>query len=594
MSDFIKRAIDFCRSLLMKLGFSSSIADNILAGILVAIGGLMLTRFILKPLYDGFKRAKKRYSKRSVKNPLGDNLEAIEKSFDHSISKEIEYLRWIANEMKTISQQWHETPIIPTPAHTKKALGFREKMRALLYRHNPSDYLSNPALNDSDLLIRAGFGKRVKIKDLARELRKYTKIVVLGDPGSGKSVCMRQLAYDLAEMELKHHGPMKTLPIFVDMGSYDGWENKETLKPMPILEFLKSSMASHDAIREAPTTHSLLYISQNLEHLLQQGRVICIFDALDEMPQEGYQERFQSIKKFMSTWEPYDNRFIYSCRSLDYDPAFNVDEVIIDPFDHKRIYGFLHKHVPIVSNALYQHITDDESISEIVSNPFFLQALAYINSPSTGTTAPLTMPRIPDTRGELIRVFVETLLNREAQDKQREHLEAIPGGIDTLRRFLSELAFHLQEGRQVGSSVRLDFFQDLSQPYPDWEKLLWIARRARILGKRGEPADLLAETDPSESLVPGRVEFVHHRLQEFFAAEELARRLAKGWNVEQYLEDIWWQETVILAIGIVSNPRPILERILAARKETDEWIEKVVRYAPYVSHLPSTKPRIRR
>jgi hypothetical protein len=582
MPGFIEFIINKGKVILLELGVSSSVADSILAAVLVAIASFIFTWFIYKPAKYLFKKFNSIPAEKKRFQGRGKSIESDSQEFQSVSEKEIEYLRWIANEMQTISQQWHETPIIPVPAHTKKALGFREKMRALLYRHNPSDYLSNPALKDSDLLIRAGFGKRVKIKDLARELRKFSKIVVLGDPGSGKSVCMRQLAYDLAQMALKQNSSRRTLPVFIDMGTYDGWDNKESLKPMPILQFLKSSMITHDAIREAPTTHSLLYLSKNLEYLLQQGRIVCIFDALDEMPQEGYQERFQTIKQFMNTWEPYGNRFIYSCRSLDYDPAFNVDEVIIDPFDNKRISRFLHKHVPKIANTLFQRITDDESMSEIVSNPFFLQALAYINSPSTGAAVDISPPNIPDTRGQLIRVFVETLLNREAQDKQLEHLNSIPGGIDTLRRFLAELAFHLQEGRQVGSSVRLDFLKDFSQPYPDWEKLLWIARRARILGKRGEPSDLLAETDPSVTKTPGRVEFVHHRLQEFFAAEELARRLTEGWQVEQYLEDIWWQETVILAMGIVPNPRPILERILAPRTETNQWINHVASIAPLV------------
>ena len=69
-----------------------------------------------------------------------------------------------------------------------------------------SRFLRNPALGDSELAVRAGFGRRVKIRDLARELRKFSKVVVLGDPGSGKSVCLRKLAYDLAQGELESNG----------------------------------------------------------------------------------------------------------------------------------------------------------------------------------------------------------------------------------------------------------------------------------------------------------------------------------------------------------------------------------------------------
>jgi len=499
-------------------------------------------------------------------------------------SAEKSYLGWLANEIKNVSLQWHETPIVQTPAHRKRPLGWRETWRAALFRHDPTDYTQNPALSDSDLSIRAGFGRRVKIKNLAKELRKFSKIIVLGDPGSGKSVCLRQLAFDLAVRELGRKGLPRKLPVFVDMGTYDGWEDKNARRPTPILTFLTQQLRSHESVHEAPRTHPLLYMARNIERLLNEGRVTCIFDALDEMPQESYQERYQAIKNFMSAWEAKKNQFVYSCRSLDYDPSFNVDEVIIDPFDRKRIYSFLHQHVPHAAKILYRRIVEDESLEEMVSNPFFLQALAYINVPFQGANGDSTVPWFPTTRGELLRVFVDTLLIREAQEKQKEQLSSIEGGLTTLRRFLSELGFVLQERRAGGTSVRTDTLDDIQRRYSDWPQLLWIAHRARILGKRGELADQLADSLPPGFTPPERVEFVHHRLQEFFAAEELAQRLAQGEAVEQYLDDIWWQETVILTVGILRDPRAILQRMLAPQADANQWVGDVVAQA---MRLPS-------
>jgi hypothetical protein len=502
------------------------------------------------------------------------------------------YLDWLANYILSKSKVWHKSPIeqssrgrskewnksiVEIGAHKKRRAEYGEGLRALLFRYNASDYALNPALSDLELSVRAGFGKRARIKNLARELRKYTKIVVLGDPGSGKSVCLRQLAYELAMSEWSRHDRPAILPLFVEMGAYNGWQDQQARKPTPILEFLAGSLRQHEAVAELPHAHPFLdYLADSLERLLEEGRIACIFDALDEMPQESYQERYQALKKFMQACEDLNprNRFIYSCRSLDYDPSFSVDEVIIDPFDQRRIRKFLYQNLnaPEVAEALYRRIQEEEALAEIASNPFFLQALTYINVSSS-----VDAIRVPRTRGELIRLFVETLLGREAVLKQKEHLKRA-GGLEVLQRFLAELGYALQERPEEGTSARTESFADIWKRYPEWPLLLWIARRARLLGKRGEEADQLVDTPPSVE-PPRRIEFVHHRLQEFFAARELARRLEAGEDVGNYLEDIWWQETVILAIGIVNDPRPILQRMLAPRVETDDWLDEVLNQA---------------
>jgi hypothetical protein len=378
------------------------------------------------------------------------------------------------------------------------------------------------------------------------------------------------LAYDLAQRGLKREKP-DTIPLFLFMDTYDGWKDRSAEQPTPVLEFLAQYLRSHESVKQDPHGHPFVSLAANLESLLREGRLACIFDALDEMPQDRSDLRYRELKSFMSYWGQIGkgNRFIYSCRCLDYDPAFDVDEVIIDPFDRWRIRRFLERNLPLArAEGLYRRILEDESLEEIVSIPFFLQALAYINDPSHGK-----MWRIPATRGELIRVFVDTLLQREAQEKQAEALDRA-GGREVLFRFLAYLGFILQQRREGGTSSQAGDLGELWRDHPAWKELLWIARRARILGRRGEASDDQAHSAPLKPDAPDRVEFIHHRVQEFFAADELARRLEQGDPIDNYLEDIWWQETVILAIGIVRDPRVILSKMLSHQPEVTRWTER--------------------
>lgn len=571
-SDWVGKLLDLPNQLFRVIGIPDYLIPELAGPLVILLLTLGLSLFF-SPIRYFLKRIL-RWILRRTTNSLG--LKVTEETPNVSDINERTYLKWLKAELSSISQQWHETPIIPTPAHTKKPLGHFRKYKARLFRHNPNDYMQNPALNDAELSIRAGFGRRTKIKNLAGELRHHKKIVVLGDPGSGKSVCLRQLAFDLAERELSNDTRVRTLPIYVDMGAFDTWEDQQQRNPTNVFKFVKKSLLSHQSISDVLELHPLLYITNNLEKLLIEGRVTLMFDALDEMPQDSYQERYQALKEFVVMWESFeDNRFIFSCRLLDYDPSFNVDEIVIDGFDRKRIRSFLNKHAPQIANELYRRILDDETLEELVSNPFLLQALAYINMPYSNADAAALW--IPATRVELLKAFIDQLLEREAGVKQKKHLASVSGGLETLRSFLAKLAFALQERKDGRTSAHTASLEGIWRAQPDWKKLLWIARRARILGKRGEKFDLLVDADPPVVEPPERIEFVHHRLQEVLAAEELANRLEGGEPVERYLEDIWWQETVIFAVGLVSEPHSVIKRILMPTVEAGTWFDDIVR-----------------
>lgn len=512
--------------------------------------------------------------------------------------------------------------IVPADAHPRKIHPPTNPptQPPTLYKYNPIDYLENRELRRAELYTRTRFGRKTRIKDLAKELRRHTRIVVLGDPGAGKSVCLRKLAYDICDTELAKKGRPETIPIYVEMTTYDGWESESARAPMKPLTFLRNSLQRQVGENETDNA-ALMHVANDLPQLLREGRATLIFDALDEMPQDSYLERYKVLKAFTgdnSSASPHwdtrgRNQFVFSCRLLDYDEAFVVSEVIIDPFDTKKIDLYLDQHAAPLAKVLKQRIEDDETLRELVSNPFFLHALTYISLLHGEAEQQL---QLPTSRGELIAKFAKAMLDTEAGKKQKESLARIQGGLATLESFLSEIGFALQERRAGRTSAPVDSLQDVWDRYPQWKEMLLIGQRANILGERGvirdhlpfvkaraeiiansglragahsskQKAEIMAELNMHSELFvgvktaddiepPERIEFKHHRLQEYFAARELAKRFAAGEAVERYLEDIWWQETVIFAVGIVDDPRSIIERMLATQPDTNEWIRDVL------------------
>ncbi|HKU75075.1 MAG TPA: NACHT domain-containing protein [Pyrinomonadaceae bacterium] len=483
------------------------------------------------------------------------------------IKEEQAYLRWRKAHLQPLHDK-RDQPISIPATKKERQKDQSKKPRPRLTRHDASDW-EHPLLKEMGLAYRDEFGQGSRVRNLVQELKDHSVTIVLGEPGSGKSVCLRQLVRDLCKKELDRGGRPRMLPIFVEMKAYDGWDYERN-KPQPVLDFLTNSFESSWSKSQEPQTHSRKYIERKLREILQQGRAILIFDALDEMPQNTYQQRTDELREFMTDLleRGEGNRFVFSCRQLDYDKTLPMNEVVIEPFDQKRIKQYLEKYLEKeVAEDLAKQIKKSETLTEIVSNPFLLHAFTLLQDNHPGK-------ELPAARGELIRDYTTELLKLLEEDQQEE-LASIDGGLPRLQTFFSALAFELQ---QEGTSAHPDSLLHLWTQYPQWKQMVSIGRRAFIL--RGDnPGD----PDPAEIESYGRIEFQHHRLQEYFAAQELANRYNWGEVVDHYLRDIWWHETVLFAIAEVDDKQSVIKRMLSLRKETEGWIEDVLARAkdPY-------------
>ena len=114
---------------------------------------------------------------------------------------------------------------------------------------------------------------------LPQVLRSQQPILLLGDPGSGKSVTLRQMALDIARRGgLK--GSLRRLPIYVHLGAYTRTRGR---KPTSVIEFIKYQLDN--------VIPGGKYIAKNFEQMLLAGRLILLFDSMDEMPRKDFELR---------------------------------------------------------------------------------------------------------------------------------------------------------------------------------------------------------------------------------------------------------------------------------------------------------------
>ena len=421
-------------------------------------------------------------------------------------------------------------------------------------------------------LVEHGYGERVEVRrepvdDLRTAVAEHRRIVLLGDPGSGKTTTLWRLAYDYGNAA--RADGRAVLPLLVPLGGY-----------------------TDDGPFDAYLARHLGPLAPYLETYRASARLILLLDGLNEMPRAGYAERVNRIRDVLDRYP--DEIVVVTCRALDYVDVARLErlqEVEVSPLDGTRIQIFLHNYLgETAGERLFWAMAGDEpyalwdtwqraggtweafwtaeempeevysrtSVSQdklwarlrkepppllaLGRNPYLLLMTAQVYASAGG--------KLPANRARLFAAFVDTLLGRE----KKRHPE---GWIEAGRQKdgLAALAYAMQAERGRGTTVEHGWaVTRLGQAVPgcDAGRLLYLATSATLL-------------DADDATV----RFYHQLLQEYFAAREMGRRVAAGealdryWPPQRWWEPSGWEETTILLAGMEPDASTLLERLAA-------------------------------
>jgi formylglycine-generating enzyme required for sulfatase activity len=421
-------------------------------------------------------------------------------------------------------------------------------------------------------LVAHGYGeraevRRVAVSDLRDAIAEYGRIVLLGDPGSGKTTTLWRLVYDYATAaRVDARAP---LPVLVPLGGY-----------------------TDDGPFDAYLVRHLGPLAPHLETYRASGRLILLLDGLNEMPQRDYAGRVGRIRDAIE-WYP-GGAVVVTCRALDYVVELaQLQRVEVSPLDEGRMRDFLHNYLgETAGERLFWAMAGDEvrdlwdtwrgaggtwkafwtaeempenirrriwgsrrrlwerlrkeppPLLALSRNPYLLLMTAQVYASLGGY--------LPTNRARLFAAFVDTLLGRE--EKRHPRAWWIEAGRQ--QDGLAALAYAMQEAGGRGTTVGRDWAVARlcdAAPGRDPERLLYLASSATLLDTDG-----------------ATVRFYHHLLQEYFAAREMGRRVAAGeplaryWPAERWWEPSGWEETTILLAGMVPDATALLERLSPA------------------------------
>jgi hypothetical protein len=177
--------------------------------------------------------------------------------------------------------------------------------------------------------------KRVAVNDVRTAVDKYRRIVLLGDPGSGKTTTLRYLAHAYA-LAAREDG-RAPLPVYVPLGGYADDEPFETY-----------------------VTRHLGALASDLDLDLDGGRLVLLLDGLNEMPSGGGLDRVENVRALLARYP--EARAVVTCRALDYVVRLDALQAVeVSPLDVVRIRTILHRYLgPEAGERLFWTMAGDE------------------------------------------------------------------------------------------------------------------------------------------------------------------------------------------------------------------------------------------
>ena len=384
-------------------------------------------------------------------------------------------------------------------------------------------------------------------------LAKNAGLIVLGDPGAGKTTFLKYLALRLAMGEAAALGMPPRLPILVPLSAYAiALAEKDISLDRFIGDYFDNRVGDS------------LPMAAMLAESLQRGGALLLLDGLDEVKDLG--QRRDVVKRvvdFFSVQSQRGNKFILTSRIVGYaavKPTVDgLTECTLVDFDDAEIALFVQKWSAAVENAargqgafasqtasregeeLLAALQRNPGIRRLAANPLLLTVLALMKR--QGVT-------LPERRAELYAEYIKILIHQWnlARSLGSRRPDYLPDPAQVVK-VLAPLALWIHENSPgVGLAQEEEMRRKVTALFaqagaPDPE----AAAHSFVVDVR-DYANLLVERGHRE------YGFLHLTFEEYLAGVAIAQQGQQSIEpvveaLSTHIGDPNWREVSLLAVG---------------------------------------------
>ncbi|MGM3307266.1 NACHT domain-containing protein [Anabaena sp. WFMT] len=393
--------------------------------------------------------------------------------------------------------------------------------------------------------------KRTQV-DWPEAKKQHQRLMVLADPGMGKSTLLKREAYLTAQAALKNLE-----------------DNSQALEDLVVPIFLRLSEIA-DATKEpiAKVSDAILKllelkyekhfpdIKDFVADKLKIGKCLLLLDARDEVPKESRNKLSENLNSFLRN---YNCPIICTSRIVDYSKGFldNAEDVEIVPFNETQINQYIETWFEIAAEyindnsisaaALIRELQNKPQIHGLVQNPLLLSLICSLYQ-EKGIN-------LPARRCEVYEQAVKCMLTKW---RKTHNPEVEDGWIDVKIELLEELAYQFSCNNQeiftmrelrksIDSYLRKDDIPSDFQNITSTRLITELSEQDGILQKLHENGDQYL--------------FLHRTFQEYLTACCLEGSADGVKLAKAHFWDYEWHETLSLMAGLMENPVELLQTI---------------------------------
>lgn len=399
-------------------------------------------------------------------------------------------------------------------------------------------------------------GSRI-VPDLVSAIRRDKRsevFVVLGDPGSGKSVSLRRLVRVLCQQALR----TGVVPVYINLREWVSEFGEVTSESL--VEFVKEKAYSQTG------RDGRAFIDTWYEPFRKSGRLFFVIDSFDELPSIlDCDDKSDLHRKISAAFDQFFTQEIYSCRAVLASRNFRAPvglkgtRLVIQPFKETQIRRAMKQWLVgkgIDTNKYVKDLFRDRpQLVPLLRNPFTAELIAEYARSGHGN-------RLPDSMFAVFDHYIATRL-----DGDRSTFRRYGTSPEQVRSAASVIAKKMYEDNDTGLEVdvsRIDSYLNC----PESSAIIEALKYSRIARVGGDSQR--------------RFSFVHRRFTEFFVVSAFHEEDLTA-NLDSIPTDSRWRDCLVMYCGIAS----LSER----QKVIDFCWKKISKYRQDFAHGDINKSR---